>query len=304
MKLLTVCSARAAATLTAITSSRGQRTCEGFGFASGGFFLEVPRGVVAAAGLREAEGKSSAGVRMVGLAIGAYFPYLFHACMLKCVHASMKPCLYVLPESGRFNRGWPFRCNFEGRAAVSHGGGIRHAVADKGFRHGAVMGKRSGGLCSDTGVRLCLVQDEQERDLLTLQKLNSGGSGPQVRRAGTDRNQHQVGQVKEHGCFIGAARRGVNEAKGRIALPQLPQAFTYAVEGQFNTLREFRLSFPMPRCQGALRVGVYKEDRTIARAFRFNGEVSAKRGLPASPFLRIDDDSQHGIMPSCLHALM
>jgi hypothetical protein len=63
----------------------------------------------------------------------------------------------------------------------------------------------------------------------------------------------------------------------------LPQAFTYAVEGQFNTLRGFRLSLHMPRGQGALRVGVYKENGPIARAFGFDCEVSAKRGLPAPP---------------------
>src|ERR1017187_1383766 len=102
MNSLIVCSDCAAATLIALTSSRGQRTCKGIGFASGGFFFVAPRGVVAAVGLWAAEGARASGVKTVGLAIGGYFPFCFHVCMLSCFHVCMKPCLNVFPECGGF----------------------------------------------------------------------------------------------------------------------------------------------------------------------------------------------------------
>src|ERR1700722_5547298 len=142
MNSLMVWSRWTAAIFMARTSSRGKRTCRGTGFAWAGCFLEAPRGVVAAAGLLAAEGASSSGVRAVGLAIGACLSLLFHACMFGDFHVCMKPCLDVAPEGGGFNGCRAFGRDFEGRAAVRHRSRIGHAVADKGFRHGAVMGKR------------------------------------------------------------------------------------------------------------------------------------------------------------------
>src|ERR1017187_1585403 len=126
MNSLIVCSDCAAATLIAFTSSRGQRTCKGIGFASGGCFFIAPRGVVAAVGLVAAEWARASGVRAVGLAMSLYLVvhvYMitaFHVISLRCFHACMKPCLYVLPKCGGFNRGWPFRGDFDSRPSVRH----------------------------------------------------------------------------------------------------------------------------------------------------------------------------------------
>src|ERR1017187_4854832 len=98
--------------------------------------------------------------------------------MLWCFHVCMHPCLYVLPEGGGFNRCWPFRRDFDSRSPVRHRSCIGHAVANEGFRHRAVMGKRGGGLRGDTGVCLGLIEYEQERNVLAFQKLDGGGGRP------------------------------------------------------------------------------------------------------------------------------
>jgi|SRR5208337_4345938 len=82
MNSLMVCSASAAATLMALMSSRGQRTCNGTGFGCAGSLLLTVRGAVAALGLTAFDGTRASGVRAVGLAIRGYRSLRVHACML------------------------------------------------------------------------------------------------------------------------------------------------------------------------------------------------------------------------------
>jgi hypothetical protein len=100
-----VCSASAAATLMALTSSRGQRTCNGTGFGCSGFFLFPPLSVVAAVGLVVVERTRASRVRAVGLAIGAYL-----STTVPCLHALRHSWLHAtMPENSAEGRRFQWR---------------------------------------------------------------------------------------------------------------------------------------------------------------------------------------------------
>jgi hypothetical protein len=130
------------------------------------------------------------------------------------------------------------------------------------------------------------VHDKQHGLACALHQIDGRADGAKVVRAGSGRDDYEVGLAHHGGNILGDRRGSVDQHQVDTGGGKLGK-LTFEI-GKLAAHEDGSLggAHVPPRGQATLRIGIKQRDRPGSLALGFDGQMPGQRGLPNSPFLR------------------